>query len=1280
MSEIEHDPATPPVPEPLAKLARLRRRWPWLVLLAILLLLAGGTYGALRWLDSPSGHGWLVDRVNGTGVIKLGAVSGSLWQDLVVSDLIVDTESVHVAINRIRLVWNPQALWRGRIAVSLLDVGAVDLTSKPQPPDKPKTPPPEQLTLPLGVRVNEFRLARLRVAGTPVDLKALRASLDSDGNVHKLELAQLLTPRGRAQASLQLDGRAPFATAGRLRFAGKIDDYVVDTDFALTGQLRNLGVAGHVGGDKLKADVKLRLDAFAPYAYAILLEADLAAEHVDPAALQPGLPRADLAVRLTLDPTSKGAAGTLAVTNAAPGRLDESRLPFSRLDGEFAAGEDWLTLNRLQLALPGRATLAARGQFTRDKLQAQLTLAGVDLQALQQGLIPTELGGTVTLNGGYRAPDIVLALTEARLKTAAKARLGWINPEHERRIAVQSLELARGNSRLQAHGEFGFERQDFKIEALAQRWNPADYAAVARGDISGKLALEGAAKPALAVKLDYTLQPSSFNGYPLAGAGKLALTGEQLHGADFWLSLGDNRVAAKGALGRPNDTLTVELAIKELQQAGRGYHGRVLGKVLARGDWRKPRLQADLDADDLQTPFGLEVGQAQVDADLYPDLNSPFKLQARVRDAKGFGGRIATLSAELNGTRARHQFAFDAQGGYGEQPLALALQADGGFDASWLWSGRVNRLQGEGPLPVRLLEPVQARLGAHKVELGSTALSVGRSQLRLGKLVWRDGSLQTRGNASTLDLAEWLALTKPQAGVSTDLVMSAQWDVTLDRLLNGRVALQRVSGDVRRQVGRGTQSLELDQLQAVLTARDSGVSIDAQVASKRFGHLSLNGASRLDAANWRLAPGADLDVRVNGELPDLARIAPLLSDSLALQGGLKLDVRRRGPLAAPSFTGTLSGTALGVHDKATGIRLRDGELNIALSERKVLLQTFRFKGGSGTLTASGAVDLSRDETAAEATVNADHLLLVNRPDLALVVSGKGDIRYGVAGLSVTGNLRADRGRIEYRGNDVPTLSDDVVVVGRERESAGGKLKVADVSFDVDLGEDFTFRGYGLEALLTGKLRFRASPEAALSARGVVQVDEGTYRAYGQKLDIERGILSFAGPIDNPALDILAVRRGGAVEAGVQVKGNAMSPQVTLYSDPVVSDNEKLAWLLFGHGGDNMDKGDAAVMVQALNAILTEGNPGEGFTDQIFESLGIDEVGFSSAERTDGTTSQVVTVSKRVGRWLRVGLEKSFDGLSDAVSMTVLLSRRWSFVTRFGTDESEADVLYSISFD
>ncbi|TJZ66113.1 translocation/assembly module TamB domain-containing protein [Chitiniphilus eburneus] len=1268
----------PPPPPP----RRRRFRWRWLLAGAMLLLLilAGVGYGVARWLDQPGGHAWLVQRVNDSGVVRIATLEGSLWRDATVRGLVVDTEAARVTIDRVRLEWRPRRLMLRQLVIRLLDVGEVHVVTKPQPPDKPPSPPPGDLTLPLSISLEQLRLARLVIDGTPVDLKAMRATLDSNGQRHSLVLQQLKTPRGNATARLQLDGSSPFATSGELKFGGRIEQYTVTTALKLSGNLRDLGVEGQVDSERMRAKVTLRADAFAPYAYAMLLQARVTAEHIDPAALQAGLPRADLDLDLSLSPTGKGATGKLGVVNHEPGRIDAQRLPFERADAEFALGQDWFDLTRLAAQLPGKGALQGRGQFTQDKLQAEIAIQGLDLAALHSGQLNTALSGTVALNGPYRAPDVRARIEDANLKASVTAEAGWINPDKERRIALRALELARGDSRLKAEGEFGLERQDFKIKAVADHWNPADFVRAPAGDISGTIEASGALLPQLDVALRYALKPGRFNGHPLAGEGKLTVTPGQVREANLWLALGDNRVTVTGALGQPKDQLQAVLALRDLSQVGQGFSGHVDGTVSARGDWRRPFLRADLGATGVQTPFGVAAAMARLKAELYPDLDSPFTLSAEATGIAGFDALVNHLKLDLSGTRARHHLVLDANGVYAERKLAAALTADGALDDQWNWKGRWSRFEADGPLAVRLLGPADIKAGQTGVDVTGARLDIGSSRLEIDQLGWHDGRLQTRGRAPRLATAEWLAAAGGHPELESDLVLAADWDIRADATLDGHATVKRLSGDLRRRVGRQVQALELDRLDLSATAAASRTHIAALAASRRFGELTVDGDTRIDATRWAIVPGADVSVHVKGELADLARVGPLLSDSVTLAGGLKLDVRRSGPLSDPVFNGSLAGNALDIHDKATGIRLRDGDVKLTLTERRVQLDTFRFKGGRGTLSATGSVDLRRDGADAQAVLLADRLLLVNRPDLQLVVSGRGEIKYGLAGLSISGNLRADRGNIEYRGNDVPSLSDDVVVVGREKREPGGGLKLADLVFDVDLGDNFKFRGYGLEADLSGALRFRAAPDQALSASGVVKVNEGTYRAYGQKLDIERGVLSFTGPLDNPSLDILAVRRGGAVEAGVQVKGWAQSPQVSLYSDPTVPDNEKLAWLLFGHGADNMDKGDAAVMVQALNAILTEGNPGEGFTDQFLETLGIDEVGFGSEERADGATSQVVTVSKRIGNRLRVGLEKSFDGLSDAISLTVLLSRRWSVVTKFGTDESSLDALYTISFD
>ena len=116
----------------------------------------------------------------------------------------------------------------------------------------------------------------------------------------------------------------------------------------------------------------------------------------------------------------------------------------------------------------------------------------------------------------------------------------------------------------------------------------------------------------------------------------------------------------------------------------------------------------------------------------------------------------------------------------------------------------------------------------------------------------------------------------------------------------------------------------------------------------------------------------------------------------------------------------------------------------------------------------------------------------------------------------------------------------------------------------DLGNDFAVQGRGITTRLEGKLDIRSTAlNAPPRVTGEVRTVKGRYRAYGQELDVETGLARFNGPVDNPSLDILAIRPNITQRAGVQITGTAQSPRVRLYSDPPLSDAETLSWVVLG---------------------------------------------------------------------------------------------------------------------
>ena len=97
-----------------------------------------------------------------------------------------------------------------------------------------------------------------------------------------------------------------------------------------------------------------------------------------------------------------------------------------------------------------------------------------------------------------------------------------------------------------------------------------------------------------------------------------------------------------------------------------------------------------------------------------------------------------------------------------------------------------------------------------------------------------------------------------------------------------------------------------------------------------------------------------------------------------------------------------------------------------------------------------------------------------------------------------------------------------------------------MDIDVEVGKDkLSFAGFGLTANLQGHVHIGDN----MDTRGELWLNDGRYRAYGQRLTVRRARLLFAGPIDQPFLDIEAVRittePSRTVTAGIRLSGSAM---------------------------------------------------------------------------------------------------------------------------------------------
>ncbi|MBK7278091.1 MAG: translocation/assembly module TamB domain-containing protein [Betaproteobacteria bacterium] len=330
--------------------------------------------------------------------------------------------------------------------------------------------------------------------------------------------------------------------------------------------------------------------------------------------------------------------------------------------------------------------------------------------------------------------------------------------------------------------------------------------------------------------------------------------------------------------------------------------------------------------------------------------------------------------------------------------------------------------------------------------------------------------------------------------------------------------------------------------------------------------------------------------------------------------------------------------------------------------------------GDGRITVTGGATLGRAPQARVKLV-AERFRVLGRVDRLVIASGQAELQLQADQARLEGRFTVDEGLFDISRADAPTLDSDVTVrregdpEPRAAEAAAQRpARNFVLGLDIDMGPQLRLRGRGLDTLLRGQLRLTA-PAGRLAIHGTISTEGGTYAAYGQRLVIDRGIVAFSGPPDNPRLDVLALRPNIDLRVGVAITGNVLTPRVRLHSEPEMSDNEKLSWLLLGREPDGLDRADTALLQRAAVALLA--GEGEGPTDALLRNLGIDELSLRQGEAGGDT---VITLGKQLSRNWFVAYERGVNATIGTWQLTYRVAQRLTVRAQSGEDNS-LDVIW-----
>lgn len=1215
--------------------------------LAIVAILAVLLLALWAVLGTQAGSRWALGRVPGLTVENFQGHLGGRWS---AEHLLWQQDSSRVELKAPTVDWSPACLLRMTLCVNQLDVEQVSLQFPPSTEQSSGPIQLPELKLPVAIQLGDVRVGSLLFNGSE-ELKGLQlaahwtvAGMQID-SVHLqrddlvLDLAGLLQPTGDWPLSVTGNLSLPYAPGGApwtvaLKVEGDLlKTLKLDADSSgylpakLNGELQPLA-------DNLPAQVQITADGFKP--------------------------SADLPDTLQLNQLELTAKGDLksgyqllgkAVLPAEKGPVD--LLLQGKVDAKGAqiAGLDLTAGDKQSLKLT--AQLDWQQGFSADAKIDWLDFPWHRLYPVidePQVALRTFNGEISYKDGNY------LGNLKADLDGPA-GKFNVVTPFSGdlQQIFLPELKLTAGQGKAEGHLNVQFAdgiAWDTALDLSAL--NPAYWVAELPGTLAGPLRSKGEFKnEQLKLNADLDLK-GRLRGQTAVLAAKAEGAADQWTLANLDIRLGDNRINGSGSL-QQRLAGQIDIKLARLAQLWPQLRGQINGRLDVAGSLNAPQGKLGLKGQQLAFADN-RLQSLSLDATL--DSAQRAKIDLKGSGIQSGDTQVGTLTASAAGDIKNQKVQLDLAG-----PLVkLALALDGNLDKG-NWRGRL--ASGD----------VQAGGQDWKLQAPAKIERIADGKLTFAAHCWVSGPASLCGEDQRLmpePKLRYHLKQFPIDSLAAFLPKDFAWQGKLNADLQldlpdsgpkGVIAVDAGSGTLRVKDKDQWLDFPYDTLKLETTLNPKRIDTQLNFHGGKLGELTVQAQINPLPKNKPITGNFSL-VGL-----DLAVARPFVPMVETLSGKLNGNGRISGGLLAPQVNGNVNLVGGEVSGPELPISLEGLNVQALIAGESVQLNGGWRSGKAGQGSLKGRIDWGR-ALAVDLSLQGSQLPVTVEPYAVLEVAPDLKISLKDDKLAIAGKVQIPRGDITVRELPPSTVkvSGDTVIIGSQTEEGKPPMAMA-MDIDVAVGEDkLNFSGFGLTAKVQGHVHIGDN----LDTRGELWLNDGRYRAYGQKLDVRRARLLFAGPLDQPYLDIEAIRKTDDIIAGIRLSGSAEQPTTQIFSEPAMSQEQALSYLVLGRpltttGEDNNMLAQAALGLGLMGSA--------GVTSDLAKNLGIQD--FELDTQGSGTTTAVVASGKITEKLsLRYGVGV-FEPAS-TIALRYLLSKKVFLEVASGV-ASSLDIFYKRDF-
>ena len=911
-------------------------------------------------------------------------------------------------------------------------------------------------------------------------------------------------------------------------------------------------------------------------------------------------------------------------------------------------------------SVPGGPRLDLRGSWTN--LRWPLVGRSVPFRSTQgsfelSGLRPYDFH----TRGLAQVPDLLPGFAPAPADVTGKLS------DKDVEISHAQVNVFRGHA--DVHGEV--------IWSPVQRWDISGHAAgidpsQLRPDLPGSvnfgLEVGGIGfKPNAPLSVALDGLSGRLRGLAASGGGKLTHAGDTWTFQQVRVGLGRTRLALDGSIDRTAN-LRFALTAEDLSLVSASGRGLLQANGTIRGPLESPDVVASAQGTDILWD-GVSLAGFDAKVDFDPTSQRRSSIAAHLRQMRFRRRTIHNLDFTLDGpaSNALAHVQMQAPG------LHLTAMASGGFTGG-LFAGKLESfdVSGDESLRLHLEQAVSLTVSRSSSNIDRFCL-IGSPGNLCAQASWTPAAWSTTLTASQLPLATLTAGRTPaveylgRIDVGTRLFgggnSPAQGVLHIE--LNDAVLARRlVSGRTERtSIGSG-----------VLTATAAPDSIDTNVSLTAGQIGTLAGTLKVGrgAESWQDAPvagelhaqSAKLDL-VSVYVPDIDRAA----------GNMTANARIAGTLAQPQLSGSIRVSDGEVDFYQTNLHLRQIDMAAQLTDDGLMFDGTA-QAGKGSVHAKGQMRWRDTLPYGQLHLDGTNLRVVDIPEAQIDASPNLDFKVAAREVDITGTVTVPYAKIVPTDlTGAVTSSPDEVIVGQESQNPADQFHVK-TTITMTLGPNVNIDTMGLTGQLAGSITVRSGYDAITRAAGVLSVQKGQYSAYARKLDIQSGRLIFTGgPIDDPGIELRAVKRYPDVTAGITVRGTLQQPRLSFFSSPSLPQSQIVSLILSGGGGDStlqMLQATAAQNQQstAANELLTQG--GAILAQQLGSRIGLPDI----SVETDLNNETSLVLGKYLSPRLYVSYGVGLTEELNAIRLRYSLGDHWTIRTTAGQIKG-ADLVFSV---